>query len=104
MKPGTGPDVGLVVDLGAKRDLRGLHLQTTTPGFRVEVYATDVASAPPDILDARWSHLRNRGDVGTDESIALPDDPTKYRKVLLWFTESPAKGTRIRVSELEVLS
>jgi hypothetical protein len=103
-KPGAGPDVGLLVDLGAKRDLRGLVVQTTTPGFRVEVYATDVATAPPDILDARWSHLRNRGDVGTSESIALRDDPTKYRKVLLWLTEAPAKGTRIRVSELEVLT
>jgi len=104
-KPGAGPDVGLLVDLGAKRNLRGVHLKTTTPGFRVELYATDVATAPPDILDARWSHLRNRGDVGTDEAIANPDDPTtKYRKVLLWFTKPPAKGTTIRVNDLEVLS
>jgi hypothetical protein len=103
-KAGAGPDVGFLVDLGTKRDLRGLVVQTPTPGFRVEVYATDVASAPPDILDARWSHLRNRGNVGTNESIALRDDPTKYRKVMLWFRTAPTKGTRIRISELEVLS
>lgn len=103
-KPGTGPDVGLLVDLGAKRDVRGLRLKTTTPGFRVEVWATTDATAPPNILDARWSHLRNRANVGTDEAIANREDTSKYRLLLLWFRSAPAKGDTIRVNDLEVLS
>jgi hypothetical protein len=103
-KPGTGPDSGLLIDLGAKRDLRGVVLKTTTPGFDVEVWATSDASAPPNILDARWSHILNRKGVGTDERIAIGNDTSKYRNLLLWFRSSPSTGTKIRVNNVEVLS
>ncbi len=103
-KPGTGPDAGLLLDLGAKRDLRGVVIQTTTPGFNVEIWATSDASAPPNILDSRWSHIRNRKNVGTDERIAIGNDTSKYRNLLLWFRSAPAGGTKLRVNEVEVLS
>jgi hypothetical protein len=103
-KPGTGPDSGLLIDLGAKRDLRGVVLQTTTPGFNVEIWATSDASAPPNILDSRWSHIVNRKSVGTNERIAIGNDTSKYRNLLLWFRSSPKTGTKIRVTNVEVLS
>jgi hypothetical protein len=103
------PDLGYVVDLGKLRGLREIDIQTTTPGFRVEVYATDVAPPPADVTDARWSHLTTRKNVagGTGargmERIALGLGSTKYRNVLLWITKGPASGDRVKIVDLKLL-
>jgi hypothetical protein len=110
--------VGYEVDLGKLRGVRELELTTSTPGFRIEVYATDQASLPPDILDTRWSHITNRSDVDNaaaadaqdgntagdgKERIVLGSGSSKYRHVLLWFTQPPKDGARIKISELQLL-
>jgi hypothetical protein len=110
--------VGYVVDLGKLRGVRELELTTSTPGFRVEVYATDEASLPPDILDTRWSHITNRSDVDSataanaedgntagdgKERIVLGSGSSKYRHVLLWLTQPPKDGATIKISELQLL-
>jgi hypothetical protein len=110
--------VGYEVDLGKLRGVRELELATSTPGFRVEVYATDEASLPPDILDTRWSHITNRSDVDSaaaadaqdgntagdgKERIVLGSGSSKYRHVLLWFTQPPKDGATIKISELQLL-
>jgi hypothetical protein len=97
------PAVGYAVDLGRKRGIRELDIATTTPGFKVEIYANDEAKLPPDILDSRWSHIGNVVKVGTDEHITLGAGSTKYRNVMLWFTKPPKAGARIRLSELKLL-
>jgi hypothetical protein len=127
-KPSTGwsvtaksPDqmgLGYVVDLGKLRGVRELELFTSTPGFRIEVYATDEISLPPDILDTRWSHITNRSDVDSapaadardgntagdgKERIVLGSGSSKYRHVLLWFTQPPTDGATIKISELQFL-
>jgi hypothetical protein len=98
---------GYVVDLGKLQGVRQINLQTPTPGFRVEIYATDVATPPPDILDTRWSHIKDVSDVGTKDDgkqkIVLGAGTTKYRNVLLWFTQPPTDGPRLRIAELELL-
>jgi hypothetical protein len=78
-------------------------LSTSTPGFKVEVYATDEATAPPQITDTRWAHIRDRSDVKATQRIVLGGGTTEYRKVLLWFTEPPADGARIRLTEVRLL-
>ena len=55
--------VGYVVDLQKPHGLRTLEITTSTPGFRVEVYATDLATPPPTVTDARWAHLADRRAV-----------------------------------------
>ena len=106
--------VGLVVDLGAVKQVRGVEFTTTTPGGRVEVYATDGSALPPDILDTRWDHPASRADVdGTTragnkagdgiERIAFPKGGAKYRYVTLWFTTPPEGTTRVGITELELL-
>src|SRR5919198_282730 len=108
--------VGYVVDVGKLRGIREIRLATSTPGFRVEVYATDEAALPPDILDTRWSHIKNRSDVDGradtsdgnkaadgKERIVLGSGSSKYRQVLLWFTRAPKDGPRIKISELQLL-
>ncbi|MEA2279314.1 MAG: hypothetical protein QOC78_4274 [Solirubrobacteraceae bacterium] len=106
------PNVGFVIDLGKLQGVREIQLTTPTPGFGVEIYATDAATAPPNILDTRWSHIKDASDVGTKDAsgkvkdkgrIVLGAGTSKYRTLLLWFTKPPTDGTRIRLSELELL-
>jgi hypothetical protein len=97
------PGVGYVIDVGEARGIREVELRTSTPGFKVEVYATDEATAPPEITDTRWAHIRDRSDVEETQRIVLGGGTTPYRQVLLWFTEPPADGARIRLTELRLL-
>jgi hypothetical protein len=99
---------GLVVDLGKTRGIRELDLTTKTPGFKVELYATDSEELPPDVLDTRWAHIKDIPDVGTaadggKQTVTLGSGTTKYRHVLLWFTAPPTDGLTVRVSELKLL-
>jgi hypothetical protein len=99
--------VGYAVDLGKLQGIREIQLQTTTPGFKMEVYATDEPELPPDILDTRWSHITNVSKVASkddgNEKIVLGAGTTKYRNLLLWFTTPPTDGARLRLVELKVL-
>ena len=96
-----------MVDLGKLQGVRQINVQTPTPGFRVEIYATDETTPPPDILDTRWSHIKDVSNVGAKDSgkqkIVLGAGTSKYRNVLLWFTEPPTDGPRLRITELELL-
>jgi hypothetical protein len=98
---------GLTVDLGTAQGLREIDLTTKTPGFKTEIYATDDADLPPDVLDTRWAHLKDVVGVGSDtdgkEKVKLGAGTTKYRHVLLWFTALPAGGSTVRISELKLL-
>jgi hypothetical protein len=99
--------VGYAVDLGKLQGVREIQLQTPTPGFRVEVYATDETELPPDILDTRWSHIKDVSGVGAKDggkqTIVLGAGTTKYRNVLLWFTQPPTDAPRLRLTELKLL-
>jgi hypothetical protein len=99
--------VGYAVDLGKLQGVRQIELQTPTPGFRVEIYATDVTELPPNILDTRWSHIKDVSNVGAKDDgkqkIVLGAGTTKYRNVLLWFTQPPTDAPRLRLTELELL-
>jgi hypothetical protein len=99
--------LGYAIDLGKLQGIREIDVETPTPGFRIEVYATDETELPPDILDTRWSHITNVSDVGTKDDgkqkIVLGAGTTKYRNLLLWFTEPPTDGARIRLTEVKPL-
>jgi hypothetical protein len=99
--------LGYALDLGKLQGIREIELETPTPGFRVEVYATDETELPPDILDTRWSHITNVSGVGTKDNgkqrIVLGAGTTKYRNLLLWFTKPPTDGARIRLTEVKPL-
>jgi hypothetical protein len=99
--------IGYAVDLGKLQGIREIELQTPTPGFRIEVYATDETQLPPDILDTRWGHITNVSNVGAKDEgkqkIVLGAGTTKYRNLLLWFTEPPSDGPRLRLTELQLL-
>jgi hypothetical protein len=98
---------GLAVDLPKLQGVREIDLTTKTPGFKIEIYATDEVDLPPDVLDTRWAHLKDVTGVGSDTDgkaiVNLGSGTTKYRHVLLWFTAPPTDGSTVRVSELKVL-
>ena len=98
---------GLAVDLPKLQGVREIDLTTKTPGFKIEIYATDETDLPPDVLDTRWAHLKDVTGVGSDTDgkaiVNLGSGTTKYRHVLLWFTAPPTDGSTVRVSELKVL-
>ncbi|HEX2103561.1 MAG TPA: hypothetical protein VHF51_07905 [Solirubrobacteraceae bacterium] len=102
--PGDTVALGYALDLGQSRGIKSVDITTPTPGFRVEVYATDEATPPPTILDTRWAHIRNKSNVGEGGKahIVLGAGTSKYRTLLLWITEPPADGARVRISELKV--
>ena len=96
---------GYAIDLGSERSVKRIELTTTTPGFRVEVYASDVSPAPPDITDTRWSHITNVSSVGDGsgkQTIVVGGGTSKYQTVLLWITDRPTDGARVRISELKL--
>ena len=100
---GKEMQVGLLVDLGKKRSIKELQLQTSTPGFDVELYAADTAQAPPDILDTRWAHLHNGDTVAKSDSVRLASDSHKYRWVLMWFTVPPQQSPTVKIREFKIL-
>jgi hypothetical protein len=99
--------VGYNVDLGKLQGIREIQLQTTTPGFKIEIYGTDEAQVPPNITDTRWSHIKDVSKVGAkndgQEKVVLGAGTTKYRNLLLWFTTPPTDGARLRLVELKLL-
>jgi hypothetical protein len=98
---------GLAVALPKLQGVREIDLKTKTPGFKIEVYATDEQDLPPDVLDTRWAHLKDVTGVGSDgdgaQTVNLGSGSSKYRHVLLWFTAPPAEGSTVRISELKLL-
>lgn len=97
--------VGYVVDLQKPHGLRTLEITTSTPGFRVEVYATDLATPPPTVTDARWAHLADRRAVSADgkpDTLRLDDGSTTYRTLLVWVTKGPTRGDHVALDELKV--
>jgi hypothetical protein len=98
---------GLAVALPKLEGVRQIDLKTKTPGFKIEVYATDEQDLPPDVLDTRWAHLKDVTGVGSDgdgaQTVNLGSGSSKYRHVLLWFTAPPTEGSTVRISELKLL-
>jgi hypothetical protein len=102
--PGELVGLGYVLNLGQARGIRSVDITTPTPGFKVEVYATDEATPPPAITDTRWAHITDQRDVGEGGKthIVLGAGTSKYRTLLLWITQPPTDGARVRISELKV--
>jgi hypothetical protein len=97
-------NLGFAANLGQARGIKSIDITTPTPGFKVEVYATDEATPPPSITDTRWAHITDKSDVGADGKthIVLGAGTSKYQTLLLWITKPPSDGTRVRIAELKV--
>ena len=104
-------DTGLVIDLGSSKTVRQVEIHTSTPDFGLEVYGADGSQIPPDILDARWQHLRSRLHVDTKAAGGVANDgiekiklkkATDIRHLLLWMARPPKAGTTVTISEVVI--
>ncbi|HEV7186435.1 MAG TPA: protein kinase family protein [Blastococcus sp.] len=90
--------VGIVLDLGSSRSLKGVTLTTTTPGATVEVRTADQPAAN---LDGYKAAAAGKLDATTDMTFAKP---VKARFVLVWLTSlvPSANGFSADIAEVAV--
>jgi hypothetical protein len=94
------PGVGIYITLPAAVAANRLTLVTSTPGFDMQVWATDRIEPAPHaktLADLGWTLLGQRDDVGPSATIALEHPGTPYTHYLAWITrlEPVAPGTRV---------
>jgi hypothetical protein len=113
-EPGQKMGLGLVIDLESAKAVKVLELVTNTPGFRAEVYGATGSQRPPDILDTRWAHIKDRSRVDETkiegnkpgdgrERIVLGGGGKSYRFFAIWLTTPPDAGTVVRFQDLKLL-
>ncbi|HVW17208.1 MAG TPA: hypothetical protein VHB30_03060, partial [Solirubrobacteraceae bacterium] len=94
--------VGLDFSFDKPTEVSALRVQTTTPGFTIEVYGTD-QGLPSDLLDTAWRHLataKRLGALAGEDGVRVVTIPrARYRHVLLWFTTPPTPAADATGSE-----
>jgi hypothetical protein len=96
---GLKPGVGLLVDLGARTDVRRVELGLTRAGVSAELRAAD--EPLPDVTAYR---VLARGRADGAELALVPPDGTSERFLLVWFTGLAPDDGRFSagVTDLEV--
>lgn len=95
--------VGLAVDLAPGAVVRQLRIETSTPGFTAEVYATDARTLPPTVTDPAWRRVAPATTVDRRQRIDLAAGGRRSRHVLLWITSLPPDRRSVAIHELRLL-
>jgi tRNA A-37 threonylcarbamoyl transferase component Bud32 len=88
--------VGLYVD-APSLVAKALRLQTPTPGWSAEVYASQ--AGPPDALSG-WTRLASIPSAQRSQTVPLSTGGRRYRYYLVWITKLPPAGTKVQISEV----
>jgi serine/threonine-protein kinase len=98
------PGVGLYVDAKPGTDAREMVIDTSSPGWSVEIYARN--SMPnPDTFDTGnggWVKIGGSGYVHKREDLSLGTDATRYRYYLVWIIKLPAGQQSVSVNEISL--
>jgi putative peptidoglycan lipid II flippase len=96
------PGVGLVLDLGEPRPVRGVQLllEGETSGVEIRVAPED-AEVPPEQPDG-WAVVARDEEAGASVELTL-DEPAATGWLLVWFTRLPAVGGDFRGGIAEVV-
>jgi serine/threonine-protein kinase len=104
------PGVGIYITLPAAVAANRLTLATSTPGFDMQVWATDAIESAPQaktLAALGWTRLAQRDDVGPNAAITLDSSGAPYTHYLAWITrlEPVERGTRAaaRLANLRLL-
>lgn len=97
---GLKSGVGLVVDLGAPKQIQSVEVIAQEGDWSGQVYASN--SVPPEL--AGWGPARfNGGGLPTNARLVLQPGP-KVQNVLIWITDlPPSRPYRLRVAEVRVI-
>lgn len=100
-KPGTG----LYLDAAPKVVARGLAIQTSTPGFRVEIWVSNQFRQLPQgdqtPLEQRgWTRLASSGSVRSRETFTLDTAGNAYRYYLVWIVGLPPGSQNVQLDEV----
>ena len=96
---GDAPGVGLYVDAEPSVNGRRLEIQTPTPGWTAELYATrdDPSESWPD---DSWTRVGG-GTVGKRKhSFKLDTGDRRFRYYLVWITALPPDEDRVAITQL----
>jgi hypothetical protein len=93
--------VGLLVDLGSRTTPSSIQIGTSTPGFKVEVYAAH-RTAPSTITSDAWQHVTDVAQVKDGQTVPLTAVKGRVRRILLWIT-TPSKPEDPRVAITEII-
>jgi tRNA A-37 threonylcarbamoyl transferase component Bud32 len=91
----TKPGVGLVLDAGSSVALRGLTIQTDTPGYTAEIKSGKSPSGAFVPVSASQT-------VGSSTTFKLNGRPARY--YLIWITKLPPGGDHADVNEVKATS
>lgn len=103
---GQKPGVGLIVDLGAVREVTTVEVMSAEPGGAVQVLvpAQDVSAAPKRSVK-QWKSVATTSDLAAD-TLLVPSSQTRTRYLLIYLTSLPSIGKNVyqgTISEIAVL-
>jgi hypothetical protein len=94
---GLKTGVGLVIDLGARREVSGVDVSFVGSPTGVSLYLTD--TAPTEVAGLEPVAT----ETAEDESLSLDfDEPVAGRYLVVWLTSLPAEGGGFRGEVAEV--
>jgi serine/threonine-protein kinase len=92
------PGVGLYVDARPGVAARDLVLDTDTPGWSIQVYATNAPPNPNAFTG--WTLVGSAPYVQSRQNVPLTTGKTRYRYYLVWVTKLPAGQQSVRINEV----
>jgi hypothetical protein len=98
--------VGLVVEASGYQSYSALGIQTSTPGFSVEVYSSDASDPPqagPDQAGSGWKREGSASNTAKQQRIALKGATGNPHYLLVWITKLPQGKARATLSEVSLL-
>jgi len=98
------PGVGLYVDMSRSVDAKSLVLDTSTPGYNVQIYGS--TSAPDPYVFNKgaggWTLLAQVASVKRKQPITLSTPKTGYRYYLVWITSLPPGRLLAAINEVAI--
>jgi len=111
LKKAGGTGVGVYLDASPRVAGRAIEIQTSTPGFDVQVYAADKINlsypyGDSTPLSARGWHgpLASATGVHNRQRIRFAGNSTAYRYYLVWLTTLPPGQESASISDLTLFS
>jgi serine/threonine-protein kinase len=92
------PGVGLYVDASPGVAARAIVIDTDTPGWSLQIYAS---KAKPNAQSfTGWTLLSSIPSVRSRQNVTLNTANVRYRYYLVWITKLPPSQNSVRINEL----